>query len=117
MKEPVHMGPLSLDPEAPWYVKLTTGILSTSGPITLIALAFTGFLMYLVLVQFKAVLDNQKIIQDEMAAAKVSMAGFVTAQRDYDVARQRMLELQLRILRQVCINGARDSAAMKACAE
>jgi hypothetical protein len=111
------MPSIDLDVNAPWYVKTITSVLYNSGPITLIALAFSGFLMYIVLVQFKTVIDNQKLIQDEMVAAKVEMRGFVLSQRDYDASRQRMLELQLRILRQVCINGARDSAAMKACAE
>ena len=111
------MPSLSFDPEAPWYVTLPTGILSTSGPITLIALSFSGFLMYIVLVQFQAVLANQKTIQDSMHNAQVAMWAFATTQRDYDAERQRMLELQLRLLRQVCINGARDSSAMKACVE
>jgi hypothetical protein len=111
------MPSIDLDPTAPWYVKLATGILSTSGPITLIALTFSGFLMYTVLVQFQTVLANQKGIQESLHNAQVAMQAFATTQRDYDAERQRMLELQLRILRQVCINGARDSAAMKACAE
>ena len=111
------MPSLPLPSDAPWYVKLTAGILSTSGPITLIALAFSAFLVYIVLVQFRTVIDNQKVIQGAMNEAQVAMRAFATTQRDYDAERQRMLELQLRILRQVCINGAKDSIAMKTCVE
>lgn len=99
----------------PWYAQIMRTILQTSGPVALIALALVWFLMWAVTAQIAAVRQSVEVNHTEIQAAKVTMHAFAQRQIDAEQRRELQLELQLRLLRQVCINSARTESATRAC--
>jgi hypothetical protein len=52
-----------------------------------------------------------------MSAAQINMGAFAAEQRSFNERRQSQLDVQLRIMRVMCTNGAKTEAALKACME
>ena len=102
----------TLGPNSPAYMRFAQMVLKTSGFSGLIALALCAFLMWMMSTQMK-------VIAADIADAKVRMSGFSDQQRAWDIQRERLLEKQLGILRQVCVgvNAGKGDVALKACWE
>jgi hypothetical protein len=56
-------------------------------------------------------------IQTKMNSAEVSMGAFAAEQREFNDRRQTQLDIQLRIMRVMCVNGAKSESSVKACME
>jgi len=97
-------------PGTPAWIKLIVAILKTSGPSVLIALILIWFMM-------ANVSESLSVLHSTMTAADTKMAAFAAEQRAFNARRELQLDVQLRIMRQVCANGAKNEAALKTCME
>ena len=95
---------------APWYYRLADLLVRTGGPGAIIAVLLCWYLVTSMNLQMRA-------IADMMSAANVKMAAFAASQQRYDDQRERLLDKQLAILRQMCVNSAKSETALKACLE
>lgn len=100
----------SSPPGTPTWIRLFVEILKTSGPSVVIALILVWFMM-------NTVSSSLVDLHNRMAAADVKMGAFAAEQRAFNARREFQLDVQLRIMRQVCANGAKTEAALKACME
>lgn len=111
------MTDISISASDPWYAKLATAILNTSGPLSLIAMGLCAFLMWTVWAQLAAINGRIGDLHAQMLEAKVEMGKFAARQLAFDEQRERLLEQQMRVLRQTCVNVSRSEAAIRACTE
>lgn len=101
----------------PWYGTLANQILRSSGPMALITIGFAWFVMWVVWGSLQVIKDNQILIRGDIAAAGKSMATFAAQQETFNEQRQILLEKQLAILRQLCVNSSKTEAGLKACVQ
>jgi hypothetical protein len=97
------------------YAKIIQTILTTSGPIALIALALVAFLMYSVRIDLGRLDAGVRANQLEIQSAKVSMHAFVAQQIELDRVNANQLALLIKISQQSCLNSARSEIAVKGC--
>jgi len=102
---------------APWYARLFQSVLDTAGPTALVAIATTAFLMLVVWRGLHDLDMGQDQIRADIERAHASMAAFAATQAQFNEQRQALLEKQLRILRQLCVNSAKSDIALRACVE
>jgi F0F1-type ATP synthase membrane subunit b/b' len=101
----------------PWYAKLAESILRTSGPMALLTVAFSWFVMWIVWGSLQTIKDTQLLIRNDIAQAGARMTAFAAQQDQFNEGRSILLEKQLAILRQLCVNSSRTEAAIKACVQ
>lgn len=101
----------------PWYAVLANTILRTSGPMALLTVAFSWFVMWVVWGSLQVIKDNQLLIRSDIASASVRMTAYSARQDQFNESRTELLEKQLAILRQLCVNSSRTEAALKACVQ
>lgn len=101
----------------PWYAVIASTILRTSGPMALLTVAFSWFVMWVVWGSLQTIKDTQLLIRADIAAASIRMTAFSAQQEHFNEARTELLEKQLAILRQLCVNSARSETALKACVQ
>jgi hypothetical protein len=99
----------------PWYVNLLETILKTSGPIAVVALVLVWYLMTSISTGLRNVTLAVETNHIEIQAAKVTMHEFVAKQNEIDTVKVRQNDLILKIMRQVCINGATTEVARAGC--
>jgi hypothetical protein len=99
-----------LPPGTPNTLRAFLAVLKTNGPTVVIALVLVWFLL-------TNVSGGLASIQSQMSAAQINMGAFAAEQRSFNERRQSQLDVQLRIMRVMCTNGAKTEAALKACME
>jgi hypothetical protein len=97
-------------PGTPAYLRVLIAVLRTSGPTVVIALVLLWFVM-------TNVSSGLNVLQTKMTTASVEMGAFAAEQRAFNARRESQLDVQLRIMRTICSNGAKSEAALKACME
>jgi hypothetical protein len=97
-----------------WLGLLKT-ILTTAGPVALMATVLCGFLMFAVWGRLNTLDASAAQVLSEMRAAKVTMHQFAAAQETSEQQRTALLQSQIRLLRQVCVNGAKNDYQTRAC--
>lgn len=105
------------DVSGPWYAVLANTILRTSGPMALLTVAFSWFVMWIVWGSLQTIKENQILIRADIANAGARMGAFAAQQEQFNEGRTVLLEKQLVILRQLCVNSAKNEAAIKACVQ
>ena len=103
--------------DGPWYARLAEAILRTSGPMALLTVAFSWFVMWIVWGSLQTIKDNQHLIRQDIAQAGARMTAFAAQQEQFNEGRTILLEKQLAILRQLCVNSSRTESALKACVQ
>ena len=101
----------------PWYAVLAGTILRTSGPMALITIGFAWFVMWVVWGSLQVIKENQILIRADIAAAGTKMTAFAAQQEQFNEGRTLLLEKQLAILRQLCVNSSKTEQALKACVQ
>lgn len=101
----------------PWYATLANQVLRTSGPMALITIGFAWFVMWVVWGSLQVIKENQLLIRQDIANASVKMTAFAATQETFNQQRQLLLEKQLAILRQLCVNSSKTETALKACVQ
>jgi hypothetical protein len=90
-------------------------VLTTSGPVALIATILILFLSAAVWGRLTTIEANQARILEAMASANTRMAAFSERHIQIDLERSSLMNQQLRILRQVCVNSAKTDYQTRAC--
>jgi len=90
-------------------------ILTTAGPVALIATLLCGFLMYAVWGRFDRLDASNEQLGKQMASAGEGMRAFAEKTMLNDKIRDDLLASQIKILRQMCINSARTELQTRAC--
>jgi hypothetical protein len=98
-------------------VRIILEILKTNGPSVLIAIGLTGVMIWLLVFALRGIDTAIEANHQELIGAKVEMTRFAAKQNEYDRVRQELLEKQLRLLRQLCVNSSKSDVALKACVE
>jgi hypothetical protein len=101
-----ELGPLG----TPGYIRLFLAVLKTSGPTVVIALILIWFMV-------TNVSGGLALLQSQMTSASSNMGAFAAEQRAFNARRENQLDVQLRIMRTICANGAKTESALKACME
>lgn len=104
------------DPMTGGLTGLVRTVLTTSGPVALLAIALTVFLGYFVWDRLSVIEHNQGTILGEMNKANVEMTGFVKQHQEIEAERAILLRSQVNLLRQLCVNSARTELQTRACA-
>lgn len=102
-------------PGGPWYVALARTILTTQGPTALLAIALAGFLGYAVWGRLNVIENNQSLILTDMNEARAAMSSFSATHTQQERERSLLLGSQIKLLRQLCVNAARNEAQTRAC--
>ena len=97
-------------PGTPAYLRLFLAVLKTSGPTVVIALILIWYMV-------TNVSGGLAMLDTKMNSASVTMNAFAAEQRAFNARRENQLDVQLRIMRTICSNGAKTDAALKACME
>lgn len=97
-------------PGTPAYLRIFLAVLKTSGPTVVIALILVWFML-------TNVAGGLNTLENKMDTAAVTMGAFAAEQRAFNARRELQLDVQLRIMRTICSNGAKTDAALKACME
>lgn len=97
------------------YLSLIRTILTTSGPVALVAIGLTIFLCWVIWGRLNVIESNQKTIMSEMNSANVAMRSFVTAHTELERQRGDMMGSQIRLLRQLCVNSSRSPEQTRGC--
>lgn len=97
------------------YAKVIQTVLTTSGPVALIAIALTGLLMYLVLTQMGKLGEAVAVNHSEIVQAKIDMGKYVARQEALDKISESQMNLLIRITQQMCLNGAKTDEAIRGC--
>jgi hypothetical protein len=100
----------SVTSASPWYYRLADLLVRTGGPGAVIAVLLCWYLVSSMNIQLRA-------ITEMMTQANVKMTAFAASQQRFDDQRERLLDKQLVILRQMCVNSAKTETALKACLE
>lgn len=95
-------------PPPPGYVGLAQTIVSKSGPIALLAVGFAAFLCVVVWVRLVSI---ERMMND----AGKSMAAFSATHTKQDDERNALMTAQTALLRQLCINSAKDEGQRRDC--
>lgn len=103
--------------DAPWYARLAQSILATSGPMALVGLGLAFFLAYSVTARLLELRTSIEVNRTMLQQAQVEMRAFAARQSEYDRVRQELLEKQLRLLRQLCVNSSKSDVALRGCVE
>lgn len=90
-------------------------ILTTSGPVALLAIMLSAFLGYAVWGQLERLENNDAKILSSMGEAKVSMGAFVAQHMQIESDRSLLLQSQVKLLRQLCVNAAKTEAQARGC--
>lgn len=90
-------------------------ILSTSGPLALMAIGLAGFLAWSVWGRLDEIERNQAIIIDSMQRANVAMSSYVAVVNEQNRAREELLRQQIRLLSQVCRNTVERDSQVSLC--
>lgn len=96
-------------------IGLLKSILTTAGPVALIATLLCGFLMYATWGRFDRLDASNEQLSKQMAAAGEGMRAFAERVTASDLARDQLLAKQIAVLRQMCINSARTELQTRAC--
>jgi len=96
-------------------VGLLKSILTTAGPVALIATLLCGFLMYATWGRFDRLDASNEQLGKQMASAGEGMRAFAEKTTLNDKIRDDLLASQIKILRQMCINSARTELQTRAC--
>lgn len=97
------------------YARIVQTILTTSGPVALIALALAGFLMWTVEARLSHLDVAIELTQKEIQEAKITMHAFVERQMELDRQIALQIDKLIRINQQSCLNNAKTSVAIKGC--
>lgn len=90
-------------------------ILTTAGPVALIATLLCAFLMYAVWGRFDRLdASNQRLLA-EMQQANSMMGAFAQRSDQADRLRDNLLAAQVKLLRQLCVNSAKSDFQTRAC--
>jgi hypothetical protein len=73
--------------------------------------------MWIVWGSLQTIKDTQLLIRNDIAQAGARMTAFAAQQDQFNEGRSILLEKQLAILRQLCVNSSRTEAAIKACVQ
>lgn len=92
-------------------------ILTTSGPVALLAIGLTVFLGHFVWNRLGTIEANQHAIMESMTKANVAMAAFVAQHNEVERERQLLMQTQIKLLRQLCVNSAKSEFQTRACME
>jgi len=85
--------------------------------MALLTVAFSWFVMWIVWGSLQTIKDTQLLIRNDIAQAGARMTAFAAQQDQFNEGRSILLEKQLAILRQLCVNSSRTEAAIKACVQ
>ena len=102
-------------PEVTGYARIIQTILTTSGPMALIALALTGFLVWMVMNQLVKLEGAVVTNHTEITAAKVDMRAWVAKQTEIDKLQADQFNLLIGITQQICLNNAKTESAIRGC--
>jgi hypothetical protein len=97
------------------WVGLLRAVLTTAGPVAFLATILTGFLIMVVWGRFERIEGNQRVIMTDIAGAKVSMGAFVAQHAEIERERSILLQTQVGLLRQLCVNSAKSDYQTRAC--
>jgi hypothetical protein len=97
------------------WIGLIRIILTTSGPVALLAILLSAFLGYAVWGRLDRIENNQGKILGEMGGAKVSMSAFVAQHMQIENERSLLLQSQVKLLRQLCVNAAKTETQARGC--
>jgi hypothetical protein len=104
----MHLGPLG---------SIVRTILSTSGPMALIAIGLTFFLTWAIWGRLDTIERNQGTILDAMMKANISMSSFAAEHTAIERQRDRLLYEQVNLLRRICQSVAETDAQKLECAK
>ena len=111
--QPIERRLIDLPPNS--WLGLVKTILTTSGPLALMALALAGFLGYAVWGRLDHIDLAQTVLINEMNRANMNMSTFVKMHEQIERDRTATLVAELKILRQVCLNSAHTDAQGRGC--
>jgi hypothetical protein len=105
-------------PNGSWLGLLRT-ILTTSGPVALLATLLCAFVMWVVYEggnkRFDRLDASNAGLHAQMTEATQSMSAFASRATSNDTLRDALLAKQIALLRQVCVNSAKTDYQTRAC--
>jgi uncharacterized protein with beta-barrel porin domain len=90
-------------------------VLTTSGPVALLAMLLAAFLGYAVWGRLDRIEASQSVMLNEMTTARVAMTAFSQLHGEIEAQRSILLRSQIGLLRQLCVNSARTEAQVAKC--
>ena len=90
-------------------------ILTTSGPVALLALGLAIFQGYYIWEKLGTIESNQESIMGVMSGADKQMSIFVAMHTELEKQRLDLLKTQIRILQRICKNTTESPAGLIAC--
>lgn len=90
-------------------------VLTTSGPIALLAIALVIFQGYYVWERLGRIESNQAAIMAQMVQANKTMGSFATLHAEQESQRLELLRTQIRLLQRICLSVTDSSKGLAAC--